>query len=57
MGCLLTFEGEGGYHPRDDRKSAQSIENTRDSALPLRKRVRNPLIMQGLHGCNRKERT
>src|SRR5258708_4551065 len=46
-----------GYHPRADRKSAEDIENRRDRGLPLRKRVRNPMIMLGLQGCARKERT
>ena len=49
--------GGKGYHPRGDRKSAEAIENGRDSAAPLRKRVRNLLTMLGLHGCNRKQRS
>jgi len=47
---------EGGYHPRGDRKSAQVIRNRGDTELPLRKRVRNHMIMQGLQGCDRRER-
>ena len=50
-------EWEGGYHPRGDRKSAEAIENRRDSGAPLRKRVRNRMIMLGLQGCDRRERT
>ena len=46
-----------GYHPRDDRKSAEVIEDRGDSWLPWRKRVRNLMIMLGLHGCDRKKRT
>jgi hypothetical protein len=47
---------EWGYHPRGDRKSAEAIDNKRDSELPLRKRVCNLMIMLGLQGCDRRER-
>jgi hypothetical protein len=47
---------EWGYHPRGDRKSAQVTRNRADSELPLRKRVRNLMIMLGLQGCDRRER-
>jgi len=49
--------GGGGYHPRGDRKSAEATENARDIWLPLRKRVCNPMIMLGLQGCDKKQRT
>ena len=45
-----------GCHLRGDRKSAEAIENGGDSGLPLRKRVRNLMIMLGLQGCDRRER-
>jgi hypothetical protein len=46
-----------GYHPRGDRKSAEAIEKRRDNGAPLRKRVRNRMKLQGLQGCDRKEKT
>jgi len=46
-----------GYHPRGDRKSAQSIENTRVRGPPMRKRVRNRMKIWGLQGCDKKEGT
>src|SRR6266446_5946238 len=49
--------GRRGYHPRGDRKSAQTIENRRDSGAPLRKRVRNRMKLQGLQGCDSKQMT
>jgi len=48
---------EGGYHPRGDRKSAEAIEKRRDNGAPLRKRVRNRMKLQGLQGCDRREKT
>src|SRR6266849_10860329 len=39
-----------GYRLRGDRKSAEAIENRRDSGAPLRKRVRNRMKLQGLRG-------
>jgi hypothetical protein len=48
---------EGGYHPRDDRKSAEAVESRRDNGVPLRKRLRNRMKLQGLQGCDRKEKT
>ncbi len=50
-------KSEGGYHPRGDRKSAEVIENRGDSWLLGHKRVRNHLKLQGLQGCDRRERT
>src|SRR5258706_7726158 len=47
----------GGYHPRCDRKSAEAIENGRDSSAPLRKRVRNCMKLLDLEGCDRKQRS
>jgi hypothetical protein len=41
---------EGRYHPRDDRKSAQSIANRRPSGALLRKRVRKLMKLLGLRG-------
>jgi hypothetical protein len=43
-----------GYHPRGDRKSAETLENRRDRGLPLRKSVCNCMKIQGLNGCNRR---
>jgi hypothetical protein len=40
-----------GYHPRCDEKSAEAIENGRDTGGPLRKRARNRLKLRGLQGC------
>src|SRR6266478_4675320 len=44
------------HHPRGDRKSAEAIENRRDSDAPLRKRVRNCMKLLRLQGCDRKQR-
>jgi hypothetical protein len=57
IGARRPQRWRGGYHPRGDRKSAEAIENRRDRGLPLRKRVRNRMIMLGLQGCDRRERT
>ena len=46
-----------GLHPHGDRKSAEAVENMRDRRLPLRKRVRNSMIMLELQTCDRKEKT
>jgi hypothetical protein len=52
-----TFGVGAGVPPRGDRKSAEAAENTRDRRLPLRKRVRNSMIMLELQTCDRKEKT
>jgi len=57
IGALRPQRWGRGYHARGDRKSAQAIGNRRDRRLPLRKRVSNPMIMLGLQGCDRRERT
>jgi hypothetical protein len=46
----------GYIHPRGDRKSAETLENRGDSGAPLRKRARNRMKIQGLQGCDRKQR-
>jgi hypothetical protein len=47
----------GGYHPRGDRKSAETIENRVNRGFPLRKRVRNCMKMRDLHVCDKQQRT
>ena len=50
-------EDARAVHPRGDRKSAEAIENRRDSGVPLHKRVRNRMKLLGLQGCDRKQRS
>ena len=45
-----------GYHPRDDRKSVEAVENKGDRRAPLRKRVCKCMKLRELHGCDRKQR-
>src|SRR6266446_5072821 len=54
---FATSLGARGYHPRGDRKSAQVTEGVGLVGLPLRKRVRNCMKLQGLQGCDKKQRS
>src|SRR5882762_5079206 len=54
LGMAPSRLGSGkGYHPRGDRKSAQVTEGAGFGGLPLRKRVRNCMKVQGLQGCDK----
>ena len=50
-------ESWGVCNPHGDGKSAEAIENRRDSGAPLRKRVRNRMKLLGLQGRDRKQRS
>jgi hypothetical protein len=56
-GTWAAIGRRGVVHPRCDRKSAEPIENGRDSLAPLRERVRNCMKLHGLHVCDSKIRT
>src|SRR5882762_3309847 len=43
--------------PRCDRKSAETIQNREDRRAPLRKRVRNLMILLDLWVCDKREKT
>jgi hypothetical protein len=51
------LEWKGGTTPVAIERVGKALGNNRDIELPLRKRVRNRMKLQGLQGYDRKERT